>query len=153
VVDWKRCPTWYCTNVGSAPSSIWWAFTKGPPDHAINAKIVCAVAGLAKDLGLLCIFAGIDTDEVLRSRFGYAHSAYQVEYSRNLLFADGKRMQRLFDTVVDRTRSRLNVTRLRTMFDAKQRPHHDRAGGPPRLAAMIETPVYDLTTSRSTSGD
>ena len=55
------------------------------------------------------------------------------------------RMQRLFDTVVDRTRSRLNVTRLRTMFGAKQRPHRDRVGGPPRLAAMIETPVYDLT--------
>jgi len=31
------------------------------------------------------------------------------------------------------------------MFGAKQRPHHDRVGGPPRLAAMIETPVYDLT--------
>ena len=54
-------------------------------------------------------------------------------------------MQRLFDTVVDRTRSRLSVTKLRTNFGAKQRPHHDRAGGPPRLAAMIETPVYDLT--------
>jgi hypothetical protein len=92
-----------------------------------------------------CLCFGLDTDEVLRSGFGYAYSVYQVEYSRNLLFADGKRMQRLFDTVVDRTRSRLNVTRLRTMFGAKQRPHHDRAGGPPRLAAMIETPVYDLT--------
>ena len=31
------------------------------------------------------------------------------------------------------------------MFGAKQRPHRNRAGGPPRLAAMIETPVYDLT--------
>ena len=92
-----------------------------------------------------CLCFGLDSDEVLRSGFGYAYSVYQVEYSRNLLFADGKRMQRLFDTVVDRTRSRLNVTRLRTMFGAKQRPHHDRAGGPPRLAAMIETPVYDLT--------
>jgi len=74
---------------------------------------------------------GFDTDEVLRSGFGYAYSVYQVEYSRNLLFADGMRMQRLFDTVVDRTRSRLNVTRLRTTFGAKQRPHHDRAGGQP----------------------
>jgi hypothetical protein len=92
-----------------------------------------------------CLCFGLDTDEVLRSGFGYAYSVYQVEYSRNLLFADGKRMQRLFDTVVDRTRSRLNVTRLRTMFGATQRPHRDRAGGPPRLAAMIETPVYDLT--------
>jgi hypothetical protein len=77
-----------------------------------------------------CLCFGLDTDEVLRSGFGYAYSVYQVEYSRNLLFADGKRMQRLFDTVVDRTRSRLNVTRLRTMFGAKQRPHHDRVGGP-----------------------
>ena len=51
--------------------------------------------------------------------------------SRNLLFADGKRMQRLFATVVDRTRSRLSVTKLRTIFGAKQRPHHDRVCGPP----------------------
>ena len=92
-----------------------------------------------------CLCFGLDTDEVLRSGFRYDYSVYQVEYSRNLLFADGLRMQRLFDTVVDRTRSRLNVTRLRTIFGAKSRPHHNRAGGPPRLAAMIETPVYDLT--------
>ena len=60
-----------------------------------------------------CLCFGLDTNEELRSGFGYAYSVYQVEYSRNLLFADGLRMQRLFDTVVDRTRSRLNVTRLR----------------------------------------
>jgi hypothetical protein len=89
--------------------------------------------------------SGLDSDEQIRSGFRYDCSVYQVEYSRNLLFADGLRMQKLFDTVVDRTRSRLNVTRLRTMFGAKSRPHHNRAGGPPRLAAMIETPVYDLT--------
>ena|GEM_PF-2909363 len=29
--------------------------------------------------------------------------------------------------------------------DTVSRPHHNRAGRPPRLAAMIETPVYDLT--------
>ena len=43
-----------------------------------------------------CLCFGLDTDEVLRSGFGYAYSVYQVEYSRNLLFADGLRMQRLF---------------------------------------------------------
>ena len=45
-----------------------------------------------------CLCFGLDTDEVLRSGFGDAYSVYQVEYSRNLLFADGKSMQRLFDT-------------------------------------------------------
>jgi len=92
-----------------------------------------------------CLCFALDSDEVQRSGFGYAYSVYQVEYSRNLLFADGARMQKLFDAVVDRTRSRLNVSKLRTMFGAKSRPHRNRAGGPPRLAAMIETPVYDLT--------
>jgi hypothetical protein len=37
------------------------------------------------------------------------------------------------------------VPTLRTLFGARARPHRDRAGGPPRLAAVIETPVYDLT--------
>jgi hypothetical protein len=54
-------------------------------------------------------------------------------------------MDRVFDTVVDRTRSRLDVPLLRTLFGAKARPHRDRSGGPPRLAVVIETPRYDLT--------
>lgn len=66
---------------------------------------------------------GLDTDEVLRSGFGYAYFVYQIEYGRNLLVAEGLRMQRLFDTVVDRTRSQLNATRLRTTFWPKSRPH------------------------------
>src|SRR3981189_2110807 len=54
-------------------------------------------------------------------------------------------MDRVFDMVVDRSRSRLDVPVLRTLFGAKARPHRDRAGGPPRLAGVIETPQYDLT--------
>ena len=38
---------------------------QGLPDDTINAKIVRAVAGLAEDLGLVCIFAGIDSREQL----------------------------------------------------------------------------------------
>jgi hypothetical protein len=92
-----------------------------------------------------CLCFGLDLDEQTRSGFGYGYSVYQVEYSHNLLFGDGARMQKVFDAVVDRTRSRLDVPKLRTLFGAKARPHRDRAGGPPRLAAVIETPVYDLT--------
>ena len=44
-----------------------------------------------------------------RSGFVYNYSVYQVEYSRNLLFASGAEMDRVFNTVVDRTRSRIDV--------------------------------------------
>jgi hypothetical protein len=92
-----------------------------------------------------CLCFGLDLDEQARSGFGYNYSIYQVEYSRNLLFRSGAQMDRVFDTVVDRTRSRLDVPVLRTLFGAKARPHRDRTGGPPRLAVVIETPRYDLT--------
>ena len=108
-------------------------------------------AGLLRDvcerwIYSACVCFGLDINEQARSGFGYAYSVYQAEYSRNLLFADGARMQRLFDTVVDRTRSRLDVAMVRTLFGAKTRPHRDRKSGPPRLAAVIGTPRYDLTT-------
>ncbi len=92
-----------------------------------------------------CLCFGLDLEEQKRTRFLYNYSVYQVEYSRNLLFRNGARMEELFGAVVDRTRSRLDVPRLRHLFGAKTRPHRDRTGGPPRLAAVIETPAYDLT--------
>jgi hypothetical protein len=90
---------------------------------------------------LLCF--GLDLDEQQRGGFRYAYSVYQVEYSRNLLFADGARMDRAFNAVVDRTRSPLDVPRVRTLFGLKARPHR-RAGADlsPREAAVIETPRW-----------
>lgn len=93
-----------------------------------------------------CACFGLDLDEQLASGFGYSYSVYQVEYSRNLLFTNGARMQRVFDAIVDRTRSRLDVRLLRTLFGAKHRPHRDRVDGEPRLEAVIAAPRYDLTT-------
>ena len=92
-----------------------------------------------------CLCFGLDVADQRASGFAYDYSIYQVEYSRNLLFANGARMQRTFEAIVDRTRSRLDVKTIRTMFGAKARPHRDRAGGPPRLEAVIGTPTYDLT--------
>ena len=91
-----------------------------------------------------CLCFGLDLDEQQRSGFGYALSVYQVEYSRNLVFADGRRMQRVFDTVVDRTRSRLDVPKIRTVFGAAQRPRRTRKRSS-LIEAAIETPSYDLT--------
>ncbi len=91
-----------------------------------------------------CLCFALDSDEQRRSGFGYNYSIYQVEYSRNLLFLSGAQMQQLFDRIVDRTRSRLDVPAVRTIFGAKARPHRDRSGSA-SIEAVIETPRYDLT--------
>ena len=91
-----------------------------------------------------CLCFGPDLDEQHRSGFAYGFAVYQLEYSRNLIFADGARMQRLFDTVVDRTRSRLDVPKIRTIFGTAQRPRRTRKHSSV-IAAAIETPTFDLT--------
>ena len=56
---------------------------------------------------------------VLRARPGRAGAqrvplrvlAYHCEYSRNLIFASDAVMETAFDTIVDRTRTRLDVSR------------------------------------------
>ena len=92
-----------------------------------------------------CLCFGLDLDEQEASTFRYSYSVYQVEYSRNLLFRVGGQMERVFDTVVDRTRSRLDVPTLRTMFGTKQRPRIKTRDLSPRLGIVIETPRHDLT--------
>src|SRR5664280_1335362 len=62
---------------------------------------------------------GLDLAEQARSCFRYSYSVYQVEYSRNLLFRTGAAMDRVFNTVLDRTRSRLDMATLRTLFGSK----------------------------------
>ncbi len=78
-----------------------------------------------------CLCFGLDLAEQARSGFAYSYSIYQAEYSRNLLFRSGGQMEDLFDRVLDRTRSRLDIPALRTIFGLKNRPHQNRAGGPP----------------------
>src|SRR5207247_4567829 len=46
---------------------------------------------------------------------------------------------------IDRTRARLTVKRLKTIFGFKGRPHRDRKDRAPRLEVVVETPQYDLT--------
>jgi hypothetical protein len=92
-----------------------------------------------------CLVFGLDLADQQRTCFTYAYSVYQVEYSRNLLFASGRQMQDVFDATVDRTRSRLDVPQVITLFGAKMRPRTARGRRPPRLEVAIETPAYDLT--------
>jgi hypothetical protein len=92
-----------------------------------------------------CLCFALDSSEQQASGFRYSYSVYQAEYSRNLIFRSGAVMDQVFTRIIDRTRSRIDVPVLKTLFGARRRPHRDRKDGPPRLAAVIETPVYDLT--------
>jgi hypothetical protein len=93
-----------------------------------------------------CLCFGLNIDEQEHSGFVYDYSIYQVEYSRNLVFASGAVMGRLFNTVVDRTRSRLDVPKVRTLFGSRGRPHRKPGAElSPRQAVVIEKPRWNLT--------
>ena len=91
-----------------------------------------------------CLCFALDIEEQERTGFHYEYSIYQVEYSRNLLFVSSAQMEQVFQRMVGRTRARLDIPQLRTLFGAKRRP---RSHGKhrPRLAVVLETPAYDLT--------
>ncbi len=95
-----------------------------------------------------CLCFGLDLAEQGMSGFRYDYSVYQAEYSRNLLFRSGGKMEDLFDRMLDRTRSRLDISALRTLFGLKARPHWNRAAGPPAQDIVIEKPQYGLTWFR-----
>jgi hypothetical protein len=93
-----------------------------------------------------CLCFGLGLDEQKQSRFVYDYSIYQVEYSRNLIFHSGAVMDRVFNTLVDRTRSRLDIPTVRTLFGSRGRPHHKPGYElSPRQAVVIEKPRWNLT--------
>ena len=92
-----------------------------------------------------CLCFGMDLADQRRSGFGYAYSVYQVECSRNLIFSSGAVMDRAFDAMVDRTRTRIDVPRLRTLFGVGQRPRRAGADLSPDQAVVIERPRWNLT--------
>ena len=54
------------------------------------------------------------------------------------MFASGAVMDRLFSTIVDRTRSRLDVPKVRTLFGSEGRPHRPGAELSSRQAVVLE---------------
>jgi len=93
-----------------------------------------------------CLCFGLDLEEQAAGGFCYNYAVYQLEYSRNLLFCSGKEMEAVFERIVDRTRTRLDVKTLRMLFGYAQRPRRRSDNDlSPRQAVVIETPSYDLT--------
>src|SRR5256885_6031 len=99
-----------------------------------------------------CLCFGLDLEEQERSGFRYAYSVYQAEYSRNLLFKSGAQMEDLFDRILDRTRTRLDIPAIRTLFGLKTRPHHTRKAGPPVQEIATGKPRHGPAWFRSSLG-
>ena len=63
-----------------------------------------------------CLCFALDTQEQQRSQFRYQYSAYQLELSRNLVFARGTDLDVVYPGMIDRTREHLDIPKLRTIF-------------------------------------
>lgn len=54
-------------------------------------------------------------------------------------------MEQLVEALIDRTRTRLDVKRLKTILGAKRRPFRQQGHKQPRLEVVTERPRYNLT--------
>lgn len=91
-----------------------------------------------------CLCFALTSDERERGDFRYEFSVYQVECSRNLLFKSPLQMEQFVEALLDRSRSRLRIRRIKTILGLKQRPHR-RTKPMPRMEVVVEKPAYDLT--------
>ena len=91
-----------------------------------------------------CLLFALHLEEQKRSGFRYEYSVYQLEYSRNLQFWKGGQMEQVLQSLIDRTRVRLGLRRVQTIFGSKKRPCR-RKLQEGRYGVVVETPAYDLT--------
>jgi len=94
-----------------------------------------------------CLHFGLPEAERLRSGFSYDYSLFQVEYSRNLLFRRPAQMDQVFNTLIDRSRSLLDLKRIKTIFGRQRRPHYKGKRKAHRVSVerSLERPAYNLT--------
>jgi hypothetical protein len=93
-----------------------------------------------------CLCFALDLEEQKRSTFHYQYSNYQIEYSRNLIFELGGRMEQVFQALIDRSRTRLDLKTIRTILGYRRRPkYHKRKGHSAQWEVTVERPTYDLT--------
>jgi hypothetical protein len=93
-----------------------------------------------------CLCFALDSEEQRLSRFHYQYSNYQIEYSRNLIFEVGGRMDQVFQALIDRSRARLDLKAIKTILGYKRRPkYRSRKKRAPPWEVAVERPTYDLT--------
>jgi hypothetical protein len=128
------------TKIGDAAALTQIADTLDSPSTIGHLRQVCE-----RWLYSTCLHFALSPAEQSQTHFHYHYAIYQVELSRNLLFHNGAQMEQLFESLVDRLRSALNLERIKTIFGAKHRPFRHRGNKAPRLEAIVETPPYNLT--------
>jgi hypothetical protein len=86
-------------------------------------------------------------EEQQRSGFQYQYSVFQLELSRNLLFARGGTMDEVYQKLIDRTRQPLELEQLKTIFGFRHRPRQKLKWGRrgPEVAKEVQAHGYDLT--------
>lgn len=128
------------TKIADAAALTQIADTLDSPSSIGHLRQVCV-----RWLYSTCLYFALSPAEQSQTRFQYQYSIFQVELSRNLLFHTGGQMEQLFESLVDRMRSALDLKRIKTIFGAKSRPFRHRAHKAPRLEVVVETPTYNLT--------
>jgi hypothetical protein len=96
-----------------------------------------------------CLCFALHSDDQKRTAFRYALSLFQMEYSRNFLFERGRDLERMFQGLIDRTRSTLDIKTVKTILGAKQRPQKKSKT---RWEITVETPEYGLTIFKIHAG-
>lgn len=96
-----------------------------------------------------CLCFALHSDDQKRTAFRYAVSLFQMEYSRNFLFERGRDLERMFQGLIDRTRSTLDIKTVKTILGAKQRPQKKSKT---RWEITVETPEYGLTIFKIHAG-
>lgn len=96
-----------------------------------------------------CLCFALHSDDQKRTAFRYAVSLFQMEYSRNFLFERGRDLERMFQGLIDRTRSTLDIKTVKTILGAKQRPQKQSKI---RWEITVETPEYGLTIFKVHAG-
>jgi hypothetical protein len=93
-----------------------------------------------------CLCFALDFEEQKRSGFRYHFSNYQMEYSRNLIFVVGGRMEQVFQALIDRSRAPLNLKAIKTILGDRGRPkYRPRNMKAAEWEVTVERPTYDLT--------
>jgi hypothetical protein len=93
-----------------------------------------------------CLCFALDFEEQERSGFRYYFSNYQMEYSRNLIFEVGGRMEEVFQALIDRSRAPLDLKTIKTILGDKGRPkYRPRNMRAAEWEVAVERPTYDLT--------
>ncbi|PYV59486.1 MAG: hypothetical protein DMG98_05575 [Acidobacteria bacterium] len=93
-----------------------------------------------------CLCFALDLEEQKRSGFHYQYSNYQIEYSRNLVCAVGGRMDQVFQALIDRSRTRLDLKTIKSILGYQRRPRYrKRKKHSANWEVAVERPTYDLT--------